>query len=80
MRRGSDDRPSVFKTFRFASFDESAAFVAQLSLLGPQAAELIRARVARSGVRVRIDPHPETGKAAARKILEELEALYRNRF
>lgn len=80
MKRGADDRPSLFKTFRFSSFDEATAFVAQLGRLGAESAALIQARVAQNGVRIRIDPHPSQGKAASRKILQELETFYRNGF
>jgi len=80
MKRGADDRPSLFKTFRFASFDEAAAFVAQLGRLGAEPAKLIQARVAQSSVRIRIDPHPVHGKTGSRKILEELETFYRHGF
>lgn len=80
MRHGADQRPSLFKTFRFTSFDEAAAFVAQLSRLGAEAASLIAARIAGNAVRIRIDPHPEHGKAASRKVLEDLEGFHRHGF
>lgn len=78
MKRGADSRPSIFRTFRFSRFEEAAVFVAQLSRLGPEESELVQARVAKREVRVRIDPHPERGRAAAKEVLEELETLYRD--
>lgn len=78
MKR-ADTRPSVFRTFRFPRFDEALIFVAQLCRLGPEEAALVQARIKKKEVRVRIDPHPERGKAAAKEILEELETLYRDR-
>ena len=80
MKRGADERPSLFKTFRFSSFDEAAAFVAQLSRLGPEAAALMTARISGNGVRIRIDPHPQHGKAVARKLLDDLQQFYRHGF
>lgn len=78
MKR-ADTRPAVFRTFRFPRFHEATVFVAQLSRLGPEESELVQARLVKKEVRVRIDPHPERGKAAAKEILEELETLYRAR-
>ncbi len=80
MQRGDDERPSVFKTFCFASFNESAAFVAHLAHLGAEVSSLIQAKVTQSGVRIRIDPHPQEGKEGARRILEDLKVFYRDRF
>ncbi len=80
MKRGADERPSLFKTFRFSSFDEAAAFVAQLSRLGAEAAALIQARISGNGVRIRVDPHPQHGKAESRRILDDLERFYRHGF
>lgn len=78
MKRGADNRPSLFKTFYFESFAEATAFVASLPLLGAESAALIEAKVVETKVRFRIRPHPQTGKAGARTILAELESLRRS--
>ena len=80
MKRHTDTRPAVFRTFSLASLDESAAFIGQLARIGADHAELIKAQVGPGGVRVCIAPHPAEGKKVADRLMGELIELYHQSF
>lgn len=79
MKR-KDLRPAVFRTFRFDTLDESAAFLVRLAQVGAGHAHLIRAKLQDQQVRVRIAPDPVEGKAAAKRLMGQLLDTYHRSF
>lgn len=74
-----DSRPSLFQTFRFSSFDESAAFLTRIAQDLADETQLIQAKVRAADVRVRVDPHPVEGKEPARRVMARLREIYQGR-